>query len=135
VAVLAAEPAAEEVAGIFDAGAGITTAIAVAEALDVLIRVRRRGDERARRAVEAIVPDPIEAIAIDVPIALRAASLRSTHYRRRGSALSLADCTLLAVAADRGLRIATADPPLLRAARAEGLDVRALPDSQGRLPR
>ena len=47
--------------------------------------------------------------------------------------MSLADCVALATAA-AARAIATADPPLAAAARAEGIDVIALPDSEGRAP-
>ena len=56
----------------------------------------------------------------------RAAELRSRHHDRRDSAVSLADCGLVAgaTAADR---VATADPAVLRMARAEGVATLELP--------
>jgi len=48
----------------------------------------------------------------------RAVGLRARHCRRRGSELSLADCVALATGR-HGDRLATADPPLARAAASE----------------
>ena len=47
--------------------------------------------------------------------------------------ISLADCFLLA-AVGHGDSVVTADGPVARAARAEGMDVIAVPDSRGRRP-
>ena len=56
----------------------------------------------------------------------------STARLPDGSPLSLADCVLLAAAS--GASLATADPPLARAARAERIEVHPLQDSRGRRP-
>jgi hypothetical protein len=63
----------------------------------------------------------------------RAGLLRAQLYRRRTAELSLADCVLLA-SLEEGDTIATADPPLARAARRLGHTVTPLPDSRGRRP-
>jgi hypothetical protein len=47
--------------------------------------------------------------------------------------MSLADCFLVASVVD-GVSIATADRPVAEIARAEGIEVIALPDSTGRRP-
>jgi hypothetical protein len=76
-------------------------------------------------------------IAIDVPgtpDAWAAARLRSQYYERSTRALSLADCFLLATGARLGVAVATADPAVAATARAESLEVVALPDSSGRRP-
>lgn len=65
--------------------------------------------------------------------ARRSGSLRARYYHRGECDLSLADCILLASAGD-GERIATTDPAVATVARAEGIDVVALPDSSGQRP-
>jgi len=66
-----------------------------------------------------------------VATAFKAARLRIEHYRRRERPLSLADCFLLAAASPED-RVATADPSVSEVARAEGIELLALPDSSGR---
>ena len=61
-------------------------------------------------------------------------ALRTVHYRRRSSELSLADCVLLATAEPGRDSVATSDAPVLRAARREGLGAITLPDASGRRP-
>jgi rRNA-processing protein FCF1 len=56
------------------------------------------------------------------------------RYHRTRAPLSLADCLLLAAARGAQAIVATADRPLAGAARAEGIEVAALPDSRGRRP-
>jgi rRNA-processing protein FCF1 len=70
---------------------------------------------------------------VDESVAWRGALLRARHYHRSTSALSLADCVLVASAGPDD-SIATADPAVATAARAEGIDVIALPSSSGQRP-
>jgi predicted nucleic acid-binding protein len=78
------------------------------------------------------VHESLTLVAVDERLARDGASLRARHYHRTRSALSLADCVLLAAAS--GAALATADAPLARAARGEQIEVHALPDSRGRRP-
>lgn len=63
----------------------------------------------------------------------RAGIIRARYYHRNECDVSLADCVLLA-SAGSGDSIATADPAVAAVARAEGIDVIALPGSSGRRP-
>ncbi|UGS33724.1 PIN domain-containing protein [Capillimicrobium parvum] len=74
----------------------------------------------------------VTIVDVDEPTARAAARLRARRYHRTRAALSLADCVLLASAQISGRAVATADRPLAAAARAEELEVIALPDSRGR---
>ncbi|MEJ7893921.1 MAG: PIN domain-containing protein [Solirubrobacteraceae bacterium] len=126
------EPAAPEVDALLHRGDCRISAVNFAEALDRLGRVGGRTQEQLRTAF-AMLDEALTVVAMDRALAWRAAELRRRHYRRRGSELSLADCAALATA-QNGSPLATADPPLARAARAEGVEVLALPDSRGRRP-
>jgi predicted nucleic acid-binding protein len=63
-----------------------------------------------------------------------AGRLRARHYHRTSCAVSMADCVAAAHARASGTVLATADPHLANLARAENLDLLALPDSRGRRP-
>jgi PIN domain nuclease of toxin-antitoxin system len=132
VAYLADEPARGEVEEILRKSCLVTT-VNLAESLDVLGRVHRITEHELRGLIEPLLGD---AIALDTPAAddaWTAASLRGRYYKRSGE-LSLADCFLLAAASRREATVATADPGVAAAARSEGLDLIALPDSAGRRP-
>jgi PIN domain nuclease of toxin-antitoxin system len=133
VALIRDEPAAPEVEAILRRGAAAITTTNLGEALDQLHRVDGVSLASLRELLSPTLDEIVRVIDHDAALTWRAVELRARHYRRRGSELSLADCVVLAAA--RGSdRIVTADPPLVRAARAEGLDVVALPGSGGRQP-
>ena len=116
------------------AGESAASSVNVAEALDVACRVYGAREPIVREAVELLVAAELLTVsAPDLSIGNRAARLRIAHYRRRARPLSLADCFLIASAGHED-RIATTDPAVADVARAEGLDVVALPDSSGRRP-
>jgi predicted nucleic acid-binding protein len=105
-----------------------------AESLDVLCRRYGVPLIELREAVGGLsAAGRIRILAPDVEAAWRAAALRQRYYAKRSSEVSLADCFLIA-AAETGDEIATADPALAAAARAESIAVVALPDSNGRRP-
>jgi uncharacterized protein with PIN domain len=133
VALLTDEPAAGEVEALVRGGDVAVAAVNLAEALDVAVRRHDASDDDVRSAVEPLLHADIRVVRVEEQHAWRAAELRRRHYDRRSSALSLADCFLLA-AAGKGDRIATSDEPVARAAKAEGIGVAALPDSTGRRP-
>ncbi len=105
----------------------------LAEAIDVTLRVHRLPPAVVREALEPLVGDALAVLVHRDPDAWRAAEVRARHYDRRTCPISLADCFLIA-ASSAGDRIATSDPPLAEAARAEAIDVVALEDSSGRRP-
>lgn len=127
------EPAAGEVEAALRRGDCLMSAVNLAEAVDQLTRVHARDPAEVRNVLEPVLGELVVLRPVDAAVAWRAAELRRRHYRRRTSELSLADCVALASVTGADT-LATADGPLARAARAEGLDVLALPDSTGRRP-
>lgn len=118
VALLADEPAADQVEELLERGAGKITSINLAEALDVLQRRDRIPESVLREALDGL---PVRVLVASENDAWQAASLRARHYHRRRP-VSIADCFLV-VAADQGDEVATADGAVLEMARAEGVDV------------
>jgi PIN domain nuclease of toxin-antitoxin system len=116
------EPAADEVETLIRRGDSAVTAINLAEALDQLARVHRRDLEELRWRFGPVIGELVALIAVDESLSWRAVGLRGRHYHRRQSPVSLADCVALAAVGPDD-SIATADQPLARAARSEGLDV------------
>lgn len=125
------EPGAEEVEQIVRRGGATITSVNLAEVVDQLHRVAGAQLSDVVDVVNTIVPETISVIEPTMAHAVRAAEIRARRYHRTRSALSLADCFALSVAADGG-PLASADGPLLRAARAEATAVIPLRDSRGR---
>ena len=125
IALLADEPAADEVEALLRGGEAAMTAVNLAEALDVLQRVQGISFERLQTLTTPLVGERIKLLPIDEPIARRAADIRARRYHRTSAPLSLADCILLAATRESD-RLATADGPLIRVAEAEKVQVRAL---------
>lgn len=135
VALLAEEPAAEDVEQLLRKGDCWVVVFNLAEAIDISSRVHGLRDDEVRQAVEPLVLGGSLSILTSADReAWAAANLRGKHYEKRSRALSLADCFLLAHALDHAWSIATADPPLAQAARAEGVEIFPLPDSSGNRP-
>lgn len=133
VALALDEPAAAEVEATLRRGDCAVSAVNLTEAIDQLGRVHGHSHDGLRAAFGPVLGEELAVVAADESIAWRAAEMRRRHYRRRDSQLSLADCVVLSTTR-RGDRLATADPPLARAARAEGIEVIALPDTAGLRP-
>jgi predicted nucleic acid-binding protein len=133
VAFLTGEPAADEVAALIAGERAQLSVAKAAEVLDVLIRVRRLDAEEARIGLDILLDEAVEAVPVTRPIALRAAELRAGAHRRRRIEVSFADCVAIATAEPDG-RLATSDRALAKVARAEGVEIIALPDSRGRRP-
>lgn len=134
VALVADEPAADEVEALLRKGGSGIVVVNLAEAADVCSRVRGVDSNVVRKALEPLVDGVLEIVFSGSAEAWDAAELRAAHYDRSSSALSLADCFLLAHAVGGGHAIATSDPALAGAARREGVDVHGLPDSCGKRP-
>lgn len=92
----------------------------LAEALDVLRRVDHQSEQQLRAVVGPLTEGPIELLPMTDQLAWRAVEIRQRYYHRKRSAVSLADCSLLAVAA-KGDAIVTGDRALLKVAEVEGL--------------
>jgi predicted nucleic acid-binding protein len=125
IALLADEPAADEVEALLRGGEAAMTAVNLAEALDVLQRVQGISFERLQTLTTPLMGERIKLLPIDEPIARRAADIRARRYHRTSAPLSLADCILLAATGESD-RLATADGPLIRVAEAEKVQVSAL---------
>jgi len=133
VAMLGREPAVDRIRQIFNSEPVAITAINLAEAVDVLVRVHAQALGPIRGDVRNLAAAGLDVVGVTAPHAWRAAELRSRYYRRQTRALSLADCVLLA-AAEPGDGVATADPAVAAVARLESIRLVALPDSGGRMP-
>jgi predicted nucleic acid-binding protein len=133
VAVAGDEPAADEVEELLRTSDPTITAINLAEAIDVLLRTYGFDGEAVQAAIAPVVGDPLDVVECTAEHAWKAAALRRRHYHRRLSALSLADCFLLATAGVED-RIATSDPTVASVARDEGIGLVPLADTSGRRP-
>lgn len=126
IALLAEEPAADEVEALIRRGEAAITAINLAEALDVLQRVQGIPRERLQTLTTPLVGERMTLVGIDERIARDAADIRARHYHRTRMPISLADCILIAATGESDT-LATADGPLIRVAEAEKVQVRSLP--------
>ena len=131
LALLKAEPAANQVRNLVQAGGTTLTTLGVAEVTDHLVRIAGVTEEDAAldlAQLQLADPQPLHA-----GLALRAGFLRARHYHRRTRAVSLADCIAAETARTLSLPVATSDPHLLELCRDEGIDVIALPDIHGNI--
>jgi PIN domain nuclease of toxin-antitoxin system len=123
VAFLDDEPAAPDVERLLARGDAAMSAVNLAEAAQRKLRMSSVTLPELQEVVGSL---PVAVIPYSEGHAWRAAALRSRHYNRRDSAVSLADCCLVAVATPAD-RIATADAAVLRMAEAEGISTVELP--------
>jgi ribonuclease VapC len=135
IAALTDEPAAADVEGLLRRSpAPSISASNLAEVIDNLVR---RGGVTAlevRSLVNQLMAGGMAVEPVWLPTVRLAANLRADHYHRTRVPLSLADCICLATAIRLDAALATSDPALARTARAEGIEVIALPDSKGKRP-
>jgi PIN domain nuclease of toxin-antitoxin system len=113
---------------------GVLIAPNAAEVLDVCVRVHANDERVVRERIGWLVTGGLELVPLEPNLAVAAGALRARHYRRRHCEISLGDCFALALARERKAPLATADPDLTSAARAEDVKVLGLPDSRGRRP-
>ena len=102
--------------------------------IEWLVRIGHRSPGSVRDGLDWLIAEGLEVEPAWLPIARRAAALRSEHYHRTELPVSLADCFCLATALTLDTDLATTDPALARLARQLDVDVKALPDSHGRRP-
>ena len=133
IALAKDEAAADEVSAILEDGNAAITSVNLAELIDHLVRVDGRDARRVDALVQPLVDEKLEVRRPTGADAWRAALIRARHYDRKTSALSLADCFLLAGARNDD-SIATSDQPVAAAARAEQIALVALPNSAGARP-
>jgi len=136
VALLADEPAADEVSELLgdSASPNVISAANLAEVFDDLVRVRGHDEERAHQGVLMIRLAGLDVVFVDDVLAEDAGVLRARYYDRSRAALSMADCVALATARREKATLVTGDRALARAARAEGVPLVALPDRRGNRP-
>lgn len=129
------EPAQPAVDQIFSGSDAISiSAVNLAEVIDHLVRVRGNDPDTVRDRIHLLMVAGLEVEPVWMRAVWLATSLRSRHYHRTRSAVSLADCICIATAITLETDLATTDPALARVARDAGLAVIALPDSNGELP-
>jgi PIN domain nuclease of toxin-antitoxin system len=134
IALLGEEPAADEVEELLRRGDCAASVVNLAEAIDVSCRVHDLALGDVRAALGALIlGGQVRVIVPDEESAWRAAGLRQSYYAKKTCELSLADCFLIGAATSVD-QIATADEPVARVARSEGIEVFPLPDSAGTRP-
>lgn len=135
IAFLRGEEAGSEVTGLLRRRPPPSiSAVNLAEVGDRLVRGDGRSEADVRNKIDLVIAGGMEVEPPWLTDVRRAGSLRARHYDRETSDLSLADCFCLATALRLGAAVATADPALARAARAQGIAVIPLPDSSRRRP-
>jgi PIN domain nuclease of toxin-antitoxin system len=132
-AFVTGEEAAGEVDHLLRENATGIVATNLTEVVDGLVRKAGWPDADIVDRLGTVVGPTVEVRPVTDVAGWQAGILRARYYHRSECDLSLADCILLASAGD-GERIATADPAVAAVARAEGIDVVALPDSSGQRP-
>jgi predicted nucleic acid-binding protein len=127
IAFLVGGPAAARVRAILREGDAAVATANLAEALDVAGRIYGLAIERSVEVLDPLLEGPLTPVALDVPVAQRAADIRAEHYHRSTRPISLADAVLLASAGTVD-RIATADPDVLAVAKSMQIAVIELPE-------
>jgi uncharacterized protein with PIN domain len=133
IALVVDEPAAGPVEKLLRAHVCRVSVIHLAEAVDVSHRRHDVATADIRSVLGPLFYEDVELVPPDEDDAWRAAEVRGQYYKAKTCELSLADCFLLAHAKD-GEDVATSDPAIVEVARAEGIAVIRLPDSEGRIP-
>lgn len=134
IALLGNEPAAGEVQVMLEQEDAVMTTLNLAEAVDRLQRRYGLESERTRPVIEGLLDEALTLLPLDAVEAWRAGEIRAGHYHRSRCPISLADAVLIA-GAGGNRRIASSDGYVLNVAVREGIEVIALPDSQGRRAR
>lgn len=108
----------------------VLTAVGLAEVLDFLVRVGEV--DRNELLLDLAVLGLLDAWPVSPQLAMVASDLRSRHYRKKTSEVSMADCIAAAVAQELESPLATSDPALLGMCHTESIAVIPLPESSGR---
>ncbi|MDQ3672556.1 MAG: PIN domain-containing protein [Actinomycetota bacterium] len=135
VALIANEAAAQEVEELLRRDRCRVVAVNLAEVIDVAARTHGYPLGEIRAAVEPVILGGQLTVAIsDESDAWLAAEIRASGYHRSKRPLSMADCFLLAHALSTGEAVATSDPHVAEIARARGVTIIPLPDTDGTRP-
>lgn len=132
IAFLTDEPAKPAVEALIRGdGRASISAVNLAEALDVLARVKGVPPDVIDRVVGPLIADAVPVMEATEAIAWVAGAARSMYYDRDLCPISLGDAFALATASVGGAPIATSDPAMLRVAKAMNLASVPLPDQWG----
>jgi predicted nucleic acid-binding protein len=134
VAGIVGEPAQDQVETILRRNGTSISALNLAEVIDVLVRVRHHRPDVVRERVDLLVAAGLEVEPVWLRVTWIATSLRAKHYHRDRVPVSTADCMCIATAIALETDLATTERALALVAHAAGVDVIALPDSNGELP-
>lgn len=126
IALLRDEPHATAIASAIGGDRVTLSTVTLAEVADVLERVHGWTNNLVDETVRGVLGVVVDFVEPTPEIATLAGSLRARHYRRRANAVSLGDCFVLATATPDGT-IVTSDRSLARTARAQGIEVVAVP--------
>jgi PIN domain nuclease of toxin-antitoxin system len=133
IAYLRGEPSADEVAELLH-GPTILTSVNAAEVLDQMVRVFGSDPDGVEADLALLSHAGMTVQAVTHELGMEAGRIRARRYHRDRAAISLADSVAASTALAARQPLATADPALATALRAEGGDVHPLPDSKGNRP-
>lgn len=126
IAYVIGGPAQQQVITIMKTEKAAIATANLIEVFDVIGRQHGFPVSRVSEIVEPLFAGSLSLVDLDEDLARQAAELRVEHYHRSRSPLSLADVILLA-SAQRGDRIATADPDILKTAASLEIETIKLP--------
>ncbi len=133
ITYLRAEPSSAEVAELLRRPTQLT-AVNAAEVCDQMVRVFGSDPDAIEADLALLGHAGMALVPVSPEMAIEAGRIRARRYHRQHTAVSLADCIAAAAALAAAQPLATADPALADVVRAEGGDIRPLPDSKGRRP-
>ena len=133
LSLLLGQPAEEQVASLLRRGDCAVPAPCLSEVIDGLVRKHSVDSAVVSERLGALIEEVVAVLAVSQRISWRAGELRAAHYDRGSSALSLADCLLLAIA-EPDDQIVTSDSAVIATARKLKIGVIPIVDSQGRIP-
>ena len=136
-AILLGEPAGLASAQLLsqESTAAAVCAVNAAEVVDLLVRRGEADQADVAGWFDLWFDTGLRCVPLEWERAHRAASLRAMHYHRTRSAVSLADCTAIALAEALDAELVTSDAAMARVARLLDIDVVPVPDSSGRTPK
>jgi PIN domain nuclease of toxin-antitoxin system len=132
--MLTDEPARSQVEELLHHRPSSISAMNLAEVVDIVTRRQGHDAEVVRDKIDLLIAAGLEVEPVWLRVMWLATSLRTKHFHRTQSSVSLADCMCVATAISLETDLATTDPALANVARAAGVVVIALPDSNGREP-
>jgi predicted nucleic acid-binding protein len=133
ISYLRGEASAEEVAELLR-DPTVLTSVNAAEVRDQMVRVFGADPDVLEADMALLNHAGMTVLAVTTELGMEAGRIRARRYDRERAAVSLADCIAASAALAGYGPLATSDPALAAVVRAEGGEVRALPDSKGVRP-